>query len=88
MDCVNVFGGLASPAIFIAVNVLVAWVVKHERSVDDLIYVDDSFSIDVKSQMSWYAPYELNLPSQKTCLLELWDEIRIPHRRKKQIHGE
>ena len=88
VDHVNVFRGSASPAIFIVVNVLVAWVVKHVRSVNDLIYVDDLFSIDIKSQMSWYAPYELNLPSQKTCLLELWDEIRIPHRRKKQIHGE
>ena len=43
VDCANVFGGSASPAIFIAVNALIAWATKHERSIDDLIYVDDSF---------------------------------------------
>jgi hypothetical protein len=88
VDRVNVFGGSASPAIFIAVNALVAWVAKHERSIDDLIYVDDSFGVEVKDQTSWYAPYEQNLPSQQARLLELWDELGIPHKREKQIHGE
>ena len=46
VDRVNQFGGSALPAIFIAVNALVVWVARHEQSVDDLIYVDDSFGVE------------------------------------------
>ena len=88
VDRVNVFGGCASPAIFIAVNALIAWVARHEMSVDDLIYVDDSFGIERESEKTWYAPYEQDLPSQQARLLELWDEVGIPHKREKQVHGE
>ena len=87
VDRVNQFGGCASPAIFIALNSLVAWIAKHERSVDDLIYVDDSFGVEDEDESMWYAPYECELPKQQARLLELWDELGIPHKREKQLHG-
>lgn len=37
--------------------------------------------------MTWYAPYGENLPDQQTRLLQLWDEVGIPHKRKKQVCG-
>ena len=46
IDRVNQFGGSASPAIFISVNSLLAWVAKYGREIDDLFYVDDSFGIE------------------------------------------
>ena len=70
VDRVNQFGGCASPAIFIAVNTLVAWVAKHMRSVEDLIYVNDSFGIKDEGEVLWYAPYECELPRQQAKLLE------------------
>ena len=73
---------------FIAVNALVAWVVKHMRSVEDLIYVDDSFGIEDEGEVLWYAPYECELPRQQVKLLELWDELGIPHKQEKQVHGK
>jgi hypothetical protein len=88
VDRVNVFGGSASPAIFIAVNALVAWVAKNERAIDDLIYVDDSFGIEEEGKTAWYAPYAQDLPCQQAHLLELWDELGIPHKKAKQVCGE
>ena len=88
VDRANIFGGSASPAIFIAVNALIAWAAKHERSIDDLIYVDDSFGVKEEGQMAWYAPYEQEFPCQQAQLLELWDEIGIPHKKAKQVFGE
>ena len=37
--------------------------------------------------MTVYAPYNKSFPSQQTRLLELWDEIGIPHKCSKQIFG-
>ena len=38
--------------------------------------------------MAWYAPYEQEFPRQQAQLLELWDEIGIPHKKAKQVFGE
>ena len=62
VDRVNEFGGSASPAIFISLNSLLAWAAKYERSVDDLIYVDDSFGIEEEKNMALYAPYGEEFP--------------------------
>ena len=88
MDQVNVFGGCASPTIFIVVNALVTWAAKHERSIDDLIYVDDSFGIEEEGQTAWYAPYKQELSQQQAQLLELWDELGILHKKAKQVSSE
>jgi hypothetical protein len=87
VDRVNVFGGSGSGPIFISVNALVAWVAEHEREVVDLVYVDDSFGVEVVGRTTYYPPYNESLPTQQTKLLELWDQIGIPHKPKKQISG-
>ena len=87
VDRVNVFGGSGSGPIFISVNALVAWIAKHERGVDDLIYVDDSFGVDVEGEQEYYPPYGQSYPTQQTMLLKLWDQIGIPHKQKKQVYG-
>jgi hypothetical protein len=46
VDRVNVFGGSGSGPIFILVNLLVAWIAKVVKEIEDLIYVDDSFGVD------------------------------------------
>jgi len=43
---VNVFGGPASPAIFISLNALLAWAAKNRWSIKGLVYVDDSFGLE------------------------------------------
>ena len=87
VDRVNVFGGSSSGPIFISVNSLVAWVAQFERLIESLVYVDDSFGIEESGKMKFYSPYNHWFPTQQTCLLELWDELGIPHKLKKQIFG-
>jgi hypothetical protein len=87
VDRVNMFGGSASGPIFISVNVLVAWIADHIRDIEDLVYVDDSFGVEEEGCVVLYVPYGDVLPLQQARLLELWDELGVPHKRKKQVHG-
>jgi hypothetical protein len=87
VDRVNMFGGTSSGAIFIAVNSLAAWVARFERLIEDLIYVDDSFGVEECGELVLYSPYNQHFPTQQARLLELWDEIGIPHKLKKQTFG-
>jgi hypothetical protein len=87
VDRVNVFGGSPSGSIFIAVNSLLAWIARFKRQIESLVYVDDSFGVEEAGEMTQYAPYEQDYPSQQACLLEFWDEVGIPHKRKKQLFG-
>ena len=67
---------------------LVAWIADEERMIEDLIYVDDSFGVEEEKKMVKYEPYEAYYPLQQARLLELWDELGIPHKKKKQVYGE
>jgi hypothetical protein len=87
VDRVNMFGGSSSGPIFISVNTLVAWIADRERDIEDLVYVDDSFGVEEEGYVVLYVPYGVELPLQQTCLLELWDELGVPHKQKKQVHG-
>ncbi|KAG1721011.1 uncharacterized protein EDB91DRAFT_1064596 [Suillus paluster] len=49
------------------------------------MYMDDSFSFELASQQLYYPPYQCSFPSKQTSLLQLWDEIGLPHKRLKQL---
>lgn len=88
VDRCNAFGGTASGAIFIAVNSLIAWIAKHRKGIKFMgTYVDDSFGCCLASDKKYYAKYKADLPRDQALLLELWDEIGIPHKLEKQLHG-
>ena len=82
------FGSSASPGIFISFNSLVAWIAKHERGLGYLAnYVDDSSGCDLTGNTRLYAPYNKYMPNRQVTLLELWDELGIPHKPHKQVFG-
>jgi hypothetical protein len=82
------FGNSASPAIFIAFNSLVTWIAKYKRGIPFIItYLDDSSGCTWKDDITFYSPYNKYLPTPQARLLSLWDEIGVPHKEKKQIHG-
>jgi hypothetical protein len=87
VDQVNVFGGSASPAIFISVNALIVWIAKHCYGIDNLAYVDDSFGLEEEGKMMEYAPYGTSFPAQQVQLLHLWDQLGVPHKQRKQVFG-
>ncbi|PPR03806.1 hypothetical protein CVT26_000980, partial [Gymnopilus dilepis] len=82
------FGSSASPAIFIAFNSLTTWIAKHKMGIGYIgTYVDDSAGVETKGEMVKYEPYGKELPRSQARLLELWDDLRIPHKEKKQLWG-
>ena len=88
IDRANCFGSSASFAIFVSVNSLVAWIAKKDRGVSSLItYVDNSSGPAVVGDVLYYEPYQTFFPSPQVLLLRLWDELGIPHKSKKQVHG-
>jgi hypothetical protein len=83
------FGSSASFAIFASVNSLVAWIAKNLRGITPLItYVDDSSGAAIAGDIAYYPPYDDFLPTPQASLLTLWDELGIPHKRHKQLHGD
>ena len=88
IDRANCFGSSASFAIFVSVNSLIAWIAKKDRGVTSLItYVDDSSGPALAGDVLYYEPYMSFLPSPQVLLLRLWDELGVPHKIKKQVHG-
>jgi hypothetical protein len=82
------FGGCSSGGIFISFNSLVAWIAKYVKEISFIAnYVDDSSGCEKEGNTSFYAPYGIDLPSQQKILLDLWDELGIPHKQKKQVSG-
>ncbi|KAF8812582.1 hypothetical protein BYT27DRAFT_7252098 [Phlegmacium glaucopus] len=82
------FGSSGSPGIFISFNSLVAWIAKYVKLFDYLAnYVDDSSGCDPTGETLLYEPYNQYLPSHQKQLLDLWDELGIPHKPKKQVSG-
>jgi hypothetical protein len=88
VDRNNAFGSSASGAIFISFNSLVSWIARKRRGIQNLAtYVDDSSGFDLADDLLFYKPYDTYFPRHQTLLLQLWDELSIPHKLKKQIFG-
>ena len=82
------FGSSSSAAIFISFNSLVAWIAKNKRGIKHLAtYADDSSGFDRKDDFLLYEPYSRTFPRDQALLLQLWDELSIPHKLKKQVFG-
>jgi hypothetical protein len=50
-------------------------------------YVDNNFRSTEKGDVTWYVPYEKDMPTPQVKLLELWDELGILHAERKQVWG-
>lgn len=67
---------------------LVSWIAKKKRNIELLgTYSDDSFGPDHADNLAFYTPYRKFMPRNQVKLLELWDELNIPHKEKKQVFG-
>ena len=82
------FGSSASPGIIISFNSLVGWIAKNVKDIKYLFeYVDNSSGCNLLGDTLFYEPYGMYFPSNQTQLLQLWDELGIPHKPHKQIFG-
>ncbi|KAF8953265.1 hypothetical protein BDZ97DRAFT_1873249 [Flammula alnicola] len=88
IDHVNNFGGRGSGGIWGSFFALVLWIACWIKGISDLLaYVDDVFSYELAINVLWYEPYQRFMPAKQTRLLQLWDELGIPHKDEKQQSG-
>jgi hypothetical protein len=88
VDRNSAFGGRASGCNWISFMSLVSWIAKKKRNIELLAtYSDDSFGPEDANNITWYQPYRKVMPSNQAKMLQLWDEINIPHKEKKQVSG-
>jgi hypothetical protein len=88
IDHHNCFGNCAANGLFICVNGLIAWIIKYVKEILGIFtYVDDSSGSEFADQLSYYAPYRKLMPSKQVALLQVWDELGVPHKESKQVFG-
>jgi len=88
VDRNNASRGRGSGCNWIAFMSLVSWIAKKQWNIELLgTYSDDSFSPDHANNLAWYPPYNKFLLKNQVKLLQLWDEINLPHKESKQIYG-
>ena len=88
VDRNTAFGGRASGCNWIAFMSLVSWIAKKKRGIELLgTYSDDSFGPELVNNVTWYEPFHKFMPTNQVKILQLWDEINLPHKETKQIFG-
>ena len=84
----NCFGGHASYLIFLSFSSLLAQIVQKVKLIKNLrMYIDDNRSFAHVGDVAYYPPYDSYYPSDQVKPLLLWDELNIPHAKKKQVFG-
>jgi len=88
IDGCNCFGCHGSYYVYLAFISLVCWIAHHVKMIPHLkCYIDDNCSFACLGDVKYYPPYKCYFPTDQTKLLELWDELGLPHEHKKQIYG-
>ena len=88
VDRCTCFGGRGSCRHYTAFMGLVLWIAIFVKLLTDLFgYIDDNFSFDEEGNVMWYAPYQCYYPTKQTRLLQLWDEIGLPHDKSTQEYA-
>jgi hypothetical protein len=88
VDRCTSFGGRGSCRDYTSFMGLVLWIAIFIICLEDLFgYIDDNFSFDEEGNVMWYGPYQCYFPTKQTKLLNLWDEVGVPHERSKQEYA-
>jgi hypothetical protein len=88
VDRCNTFGNRGGGWNWDSVASLVNWIGTEKKKIPDLLgYVDDNFGWEFEGNTKYYKPYRKHFPAKQTRLLELWDELGIPHDTDKQLYG-
>ena len=88
IDRCNCFGCRGSYYVYLAFISLVCWIALYIKGIPHLkCYIDDNCSFALLGDVRYYAKYKRYFPTDQTKLLELWDELGLPHEEKKQIYG-
>ena len=84
VDHNNNFGNWGASGLWGLFMGLTLWIAIYVKHLSDLLtYVDDIFSYELEANLMWYPPFQKSLPTKQTHLLQLWDELGIPHNEPK-----
>ncbi|OSC98603.1 DNA/RNA polymerase [Trametes coccinea BRFM310] len=84
------FGNRGSPDLFCTFMSLLVWIAIHVRNIPRLLaYMDDSFAFEPSPHLVPYLGYvsPVSLPLAQVRLLQLWDDVGVPHSPQKQLFG-
>jgi hypothetical protein len=88
VDNNNNFGNRGAGRLWVTFFSLVLWIAIVILHIHDLFaYVDDAFSWEFASNVTFYPPYKKFLPTKQAKLLTLFDEVGVPHNERKQVSG-
>jgi hypothetical protein len=88
VDRCNCFGCRGSYYVYLAFISFVCWIALHVKEIQHLkCYIDDNCSFALLGDVRYYPKYKRYFPTDQTKLLELWDELGLPHEERKQIYG-
>ena len=88
VDRCNTFGNRGGGWNWDSFASLVNWIGTEKKEISDLLgYVDDNFGWEFEGNTKYYKPYKKHLPAKQTRLLQLWDELGVPHDEDKQLSG-
>ena len=88
IDRCNCFGCRGSYYVYLAFISFVCWIALYFKGIPHLkCYIDNNCSFACLGDIKFYRKYNRYFPSDQTKLLELWDELSLPHEEKKQIYG-
>lgn len=82
------FGTAAAPRLWTEAYSLVLYIAEKRGLTGLSCWMDDTFSVERASELSFYEPYQRIMPTKQTRFLKLLDEIGIPHESNKQVFGE
>ena len=86
VDRNNNFGNRGAGGLWGTFMGIVLWITINIKHILDLLaYVDDTFSWEFTNNFLWYEPYTCHFPAKQALLLQLWDELGIPHEQSKQV---
>jgi len=82
------FGTQTAPQIWCTFFGLVMWIVIHVYLLPDLMhYMDNAWSYEMDPTLAFYEPYDSWFPQKQLKLLQLYNNLGLPHVRKKQLFG-
>jgi len=88
IDHCGIFGGHQSGNFWMSFNGLATWIAQEIKDIPDLqVYSDDSYGINPVDELGLYVSYSKLMPTKQFQLLSFWDEINLPHKKRKQLFG-
>src|SRR5882724_9060725 len=80
------FGTRTAPKIWCSFFSLVMWIAIHIYHCLDLLhYMDNVWSYEMDTNLIYYELYDTWFPQKQVKLLLLYDELGLPHIKKKQV---